>query len=111
MPDPINDLSKGQSIWCRKFSIPMLYAHGARVWEQAELLGVADGQATVKTAHGADTTYACETVIDARDMVPNPALGEELKAAGVEVYEVGDCSDPWNIQYAVRTGNIAARTI
>ena len=111
MPDPINDLSKGQSIWCRKFSIPMLYAHGARVWEQAELLGVADGQATVKTAHGTDTVYACETVIDARDMVPNPALGEELRAAGVEVYEVGDCSDPWNIQYAVRTGNIAARTI
>ena len=111
MPDPINDLSKGQSIWCRKFSIPMLYTRGTRVWEQAELLEAAGGQARVKTAHGAETTYACDTVVDARDMLPNEALADELKVAGVEVYEVGDCCDPWNIQYAVRSGNIVGRTI
>ena len=111
MPDPINDLSKGQSIWCRKFSIPMLYTRGTRVWEQAELLEAAGGQARVKTAHGAETVYACDTVVDARDMLPNEGLADELKAAGVEVYEVGDCCDPWNIQYAVRSGNIVGRTI
>lgn len=111
MPDPINDLSKGQSIWCRKFSIPMLYARGTRVWEQAELLEAAGGQARVKTAHGAETVYACDTVVDARDMLPNEGLAEELKAAGVEVHEAGDCCDPWNIQYAIRTGNIVGRTI
>ena len=111
MPDPINDLSKGQSIWCRKFSIPMLYARGTRVWEQAELLEAAGGQARVKTAHGAETVYACDTVVDARDMLPNEGLADELKAAGVEVHEAGDCCDPWNIQYAIRTGNIVGRTI
>ena len=111
MPDPINDLSKGQSIWCRKFSIPMLYTRGTRVWEQAELLEAAGGQARVKTAHGAETIYACDTVVDARDMLPNEGLADDLKAAGVEVYEAGDCCDPWNIQYAVRSGNIVGRTI
>lgn len=111
MPDPINDLSKGQSIWCRKFSIPMLYTRGTRVWEQAELLEAAGGQARVKTAHGAETVYACDTVVDARDMLPNEGLADELKAAGVEVHEAGDCCDPWNIQYAIRTGNIVGRTI
>ena len=111
MPDPINDLSKGQSIWCRKFSIPMLYTRGTRVWEQAELLEAAGGQARVKTAHGAETVYACDTVVDARDMLPNEGLADKLKAAGVEVYEAGDCCDPWNIQYAVRSGNIVGRTI
>ncbi len=111
MPDPINDLSKGQSIWCRKFSIPMLYTRGTRVWEQAELLEAAGGLARVKTAHGAETAYACDTVVDARDMLPNEGLAEELKAAGVEVHEAGDCCDPWNIQYAIRTGNIVGRTI
>ena len=111
MPDPINDLSKGQSIWCRKFSIPMLYTRGTRVWEQAELLEAAGGQARVKTAHGAETVYACDTVVDTRDMLPNEGLADNLKAAGVEVYEAGDCCDPWNIQYAVRSGNIVGRTI
>ena len=111
MPDPINDLSKGQSIWCRKFSIPMLYTRGTRVWEQAELLEAAGGQARVKTVHGAETTSACDTVVDARDMLPNEGLADELKAASVEVHEAGDCCDPWNIQYAVRSGNIVGRTI
>lgn len=44
-------------------------------------------------------------------MLPNEGLADELKAAGVEVLEAGDCCDPWNIQYAVRSGNIVGRTI
>ena len=59
----------------------------------------------------AETVYACDTVIDARDMLPNEGLADELKAAGVEVHKAGDCCDPWNIQYAIRTGNIVGRTI
>ena len=111
MGDDIEGLDKGQSIWCRKFAIPMLYARGTRVWSKAELASVADGKATVRRENASDVVYDCDTVISAMDMLPNKDLLEGLEGSGLAVYEAGDCTDPWNIQYAVRTGNIVARTI
>ena len=109
MSDTIDLLSKGQSIWCRKFSIPMLYARGTRVYPGAELLGIADGQITVKKDSGAEVSWACDTVIDARDMLTNEDMLAELE--GMDAHVVGDATDPWNIQYAIRSGNWCARTI
>jgi hypothetical protein len=44
-------------------------------------------------------------------MLPNTDLADELEAAGFEVYIVGDCKEPHNIQQAVLSGNLAARQI
>ena len=44
-------------------------------------------------------------------MVPNTDLAEELEAAGYEVHTVGDCAEPYNIQKAVLSGNLAARAL
>ena len=109
MPDTIDLLSKGQSIWARKFTIPMIYARGTRVWPQAEVVGVGGGFVTVKKDSGTEGSWACDTVIDARDMLTNTEMLDELD--GMDVRAVGDCNDPWNIQYAVRSGNWAAREI
>ena len=54
-------------------------------------------------------TIACDTVIEAMDMLPNKALAEALD--GMEVYCVGDCEKPWNIAEAVTAGNLTARKI
>lgn len=108
-PDGTEDIAKGQSIWCRKFSLPMMYARGTRVWTESELVNAAAGEVTVRKATGVDVTYPCDTVIVAKDMVPNRTLGAGLE--GVDVRYVGDCNDPWNIKYAVRSGNYAAREI
>ncbi len=108
-PDTPEMMSKGQSLWQKTFSTPMLYSRGTRVWNEAELTSIGGGNATVKTKNGAEVTYACDAVIEAMDMLPNKDLLDEL--SGVEAYAVGDCDDPWNIQYAIRAGNFTARSL
>lgn len=108
-PENANMLAKGQSIWCKRFALPILYAHGMKVWQESELVSAAGGVATVKTATGTETPYACDTVIEAMDMLPNKAMLDEL--SGIEAYAVGDCDDPYNIEYAIRAGNFCARAI
>lgn len=103
------ELGKGQSLWSRKFTIPMVYTRGVRLWQEAELTNAAGGEATVLTNTGVEVTYPCDTVIAAMDMLPNEDLLKELD--GIEAYAVGDCTDPYNIEFAVRSGNYTARTI
>ena len=54
-------------------------------------------------------TIACDTVIEAMDMLPNTSLAEGLD--GIEVHCVGDCAKPWNIAEAIASGNLTARKI
>ncbi len=87
----------------------MLYSRGTRLWPNASLAAVGDGTVTIKSETGLDVTIACDTVIEAMDMLPNKALAEALD--GMEVYCVGDCEKPWNIAEAVTAGNLTARKI
>ncbi|MGI6689126.1 MAG: twin-arginine translocation signal domain-containing protein [Christensenellales bacterium] len=57
---------------------------------------------------GVDMEIACDTVIEAMDMLPNTELIEGL---GDKAIAVGDCNRPWNIAEAIAAGNIAARNI
>lgn len=107
--DKADQLCKGQSIWCKRFTVPMLYARGCKVWQEAELLSAGEGFATVLTEYGTEVTYPCDAVIEAMDMLPNNDMLAELE--GIEAYAVGDCNDPYNIQWAIRSGNIVARSI
>ena len=50
-------------------------------------------------------------MVEFYNMVPNTELADELTAAGFEVYSIGDCADPHNIQRAVLSGNLTARKI
>ena len=108
-PDPKDKLDKGQSSWVKTFTLPMLYTRGTRLWPNAEVVAVGDGTVTIHGETGCDMVIACDTVIDARDMLPNTALAEGLD--GIEVYCVGDCAKPWNIAEAIAAGNLTARKI
>jgi 2,4-dienoyl-CoA reductase-like NADH-dependent reductase (Old Yellow Enzyme family)/thioredoxin reductase len=108
-PDPADQICKGQSIWSKRFCIPMLYARGTKVWPEAELVAAGNGTATVKADTGTEITYPCDTVIAAMDMLPNKDMLGELD--GIDAHAVGDCDDPYNIQYAIRAGNYTARVI
>ncbi len=110
-PDTADLVSKGQANWVKQLSTPMLYARGTRLWPQAEVTSVGDGEVTVRMASGATTTYPCDTVIEAFDMVPNKGMLDELADSGIALHAIGDCDDPWNIQYAIRAGNHTARTV
>ena len=106
--DAADNVDKGQSNHEKEFILSMLYARGMRVWAEAQIDEVGDGEITVES-NGITTVFACDTILDASDMVPNATLAE---AAGVaETYVIGDAKDPFNIALAIRGGNDAGRAL
>lgn len=108
-PESRDKLDKGQSSWVKTFTLPMLYTRGTRLWPNAAIVAVGDGTVTIHGETGVDMTIACDTVIEAMDMLPNTSLAEGLD--GIDVYCVGDCARPWNIAEAIASGNLTARKI
>ena len=100
-----------QSGWFRIYVLPYLTSNGTKIWNGASVLGVEDGGLRITTDAGMEKLIACDSVVEFYDMVPNTALTDELKDAGFEVYAVGDCDKPYNIQRAVLAGNLAARAL
>ena len=107
-PEGKEKLDKGQSSWVKQFTIPMLYANGMRLWPNASIKEVRDGEIVIDGETGCDIVIPCETVIDARDMLPNTELIDGLS---IPCVAVGDCNAPYNIAEAIAAGNIAARRI
>ncbi len=107
-PEGKEKLDKGQSSWVKQFTIPMLYANGTRLWPNASVKEVRDGEIVIDGETGCDIVVKCDTVIDARDMLPNASLIDGLSIPAVAV---GDCNAPFNIAEAIAAGNIAARRI
>ena len=107
-PEAIDKLDKGQSSWVKQFTLPMLYARGTRVWPNAKIVSVGDGKITIHGETGADMEIACDTIIEAMDMLPNTDL---IASLGDKAVAVGDCKKAWNIAEAIAAGNIAARNI
>jgi 2,4-dienoyl-CoA reductase-like NADH-dependent reductase (Old Yellow Enzyme family)/thioredoxin reductase len=108
-PDAADQLSKGQSHYVKAFTQPALFSRGMRVWPQAEITSVGDGEITVKVAAGTSQTLLCDTIIDATDMLPDDDLASQL--SGIETHVVGDCQKPWSIAYAISHANLLARRI
>lgn len=105
------DIDKGQSGWFRHYILPYLYSNGTKIWNNAEVVNVASDSVTILTDAGAEKAIPCDSVVEFYDMLPNTALADELAAAGFEVHCVGDCAEPYNIQRAITTGNLCARTL
>lgn len=106
--DDIENLGKGQSTKMLSFVLPALYAIGCQVIPNATIDAIGDGTVTVTDAAGIERYINCDAVINAIDMVADTSLADELEGE-YDVYVVGDCADPWDIQTAVATGNLAAR--
>ncbi|WP_080803085.1 oxidoreductase [Arabiibacter massiliensis] len=108
-PDAMEAFDKGQSNWVKTFVKPALLARGMRVWPQAKIASVGDGEITFTGETGAEITIACDTVIEAMDMLPNASLADGL--SGIEAHVVGDAAKPWNIAEAIAAGNLAGRAL
>ena len=105
------DVDKGQSGWFRTYMLPHLRSKGTNIINGATVKGLDNGVLTITTDMGFERTISCDSVVECYDMVPNTDLAEELEAAGYEVHTVGDCAEPYNIQKAVLSGNLAARAL
>lgn len=107
--DTLAKVDKGQSTWVQTFVMPMVYARGTRVWPEAKITKVGDGEITINGETGVDTIIACDSIIEAMDMLPDTSISEAL--SGMTVYSIGDCNKPWNIAEAITAGNLTARKI
>ena len=108
--EPEANVGKGQSATLLGFTLPGYYSAGGRVLANATIDAIGDGSVTVTNAAGAQLTLPCDAVVDATDMAPNTELADELSGE-FDVYAVGDCADPWDIQAAIATANLAARAL
>ncbi len=108
-PSPLADIDKQQSEHAKDFITSALYSLGMRVWPNASIKEIGDGQITVATEVGTETTILCDAIVNAADMLPNTALIDGVSVA--ETYAVGDCAEPYNIALAVRGGNDAGRAV
>lgn len=105
------DVDAQQSPWHRTFARTHLLAHGVAMWNGATVRGVVEGGVAILTENGIETMVPCDTVVEAYAMKPATELADALTAAGYDVRAVGDCADPWNIQGAIYTANLAARAL
>lgn len=105
-----DEVDKEQSIWFQHILLPHLYAQGVRIFSEAEVTEVTDEGLVITTDMGYEKVVACDTVLECYDMIVNDSLAQELEGK-YEVHAVGDCSEPWNIQKAIFSGNVAARAI
>ncbi|MBP3701182.1 MAG: FAD-dependent oxidoreductase, partial [Lachnospiraceae bacterium] len=102
------EFEKGHSVNVQEFIKPAIFAAGLKLYPNANVTKVGEGQITFTTEAGIEMTLACDTVVEALDMVPNTELMDGLS---VEAIAVGDCIDPYNIASAIATGNLAGRKI
>ena len=106
-----DDLDKGQSGWFRTYLLAHLRSKGTTILNGAQVQGLSGSDLTITTDTGLERTISCDSVVECYDMVPNTELADAIAAAGFEVHTVGDCAEPYNIQKAVLTGNLAARAL
>ena len=107
-PSAKEDFEKGHSVNMKEFVEPTFFANGGRLFPNATISGVGDGFVSFTAESGVPYEYACDTVIEALDMLPNTDLADGLS---VDVLSVGDCALPLNIANAIATGNVAARSL
>ena len=82
-----------------------------KIWNQAQVESLVENNlAFTSGAGGVTHTTACDTVIEAPDMVVNGSLVKELDGC-CEIVCVGDCAEPFNIQQAISSGNLAAHAL
>ena len=114
MDQPSAVLDKGQSAHVKEVVLPMLYVKGTRVWANATVTNVGEGEITINGDTGCDITIACDTVIEACELAANTTLADAL-GSEMTVVTVGDAlvdpAKPHNIAEAIATGNLAARAI
>ena len=104
---PMAEFEKGHSGNVKGYLQSAFFGSGGRLFTGATVTGVGDGFLSFTAETGVNYDYACDTVVEALDLLPDTALIEGLDNA----FAVGDCALPFNIANAIATGNVTARAI
>lgn len=105
--EPKDHFEYGHSVNMKDYIGTTFFAVGGRFFPNASVSGIEDGCVVFTAESGLEYHYPCDTVIEALDMLPDTALIDGLENA----FAVGDCEQPFNIAYAIATGNMTARKL
>lgn len=72
---------------------------------------IGDHTVTYRNAHGQERTLRADTVIVAMGATGDESLADQMKAAGLPVHAIGDCTGVGYIEGAMRDAALATRTI
>ncbi len=90
--------------------VPKPYAHPVEIIEDSTVLSIEKGQVILQNRAFEKRTLPADSVVTCH-VRPNLALFEQLKAAGVNVMNVGDSVAPRNLHAAVREGSLFAKNL
>ncbi len=88
-----------------------LLAKGVKFWHNAVVESITAEGVDIESESGVKVHIPADHVINALPKATNRALFDELTAAGMHVYAVGDCYSPSTIANAVARANIVARNV
>ena len=108
-PNPVADFDMQQSQHAKRMMTTALYALGFNAYPQSSIKSVEGGKATIVMETGLERVMDIDAIVDASDMIPNTELVDGISVS--EVYTIGDCSSPYNIGLAIRSGNDAGRAV
>jgi 2,4-dienoyl-CoA reductase-like NADH-dependent reductase (Old Yellow Enzyme family) len=72
---------------------------------------ITDGLVKYTNQEGNEESVAVDTVVLALQRIATRSLYQKLNGTGVELYEIGDCTRPENIEQAIHMANYAARQV
>ena len=72
---------------------------------------IGEQSVTYSNAHGQERTLRADTVIVAMGATGDESLADQMKAAGLPVHAIGDCTGVGYIEGAMRDAALATRTI
>ena len=112
----INTGSKDQmylkgATWPREMGKTYLNTKGVKFWHNAVVESIDAEGVNIESESGVKVRIPADHVINALPKTTNRALFDELSAAGMHVFAVGDCYSPGTIANAVGRANIVARNV
>lgn len=108
-PSSESDFYMGAATWPRVTGQRWLAEKGLKIYHEATLLDLSNGQATIATSYGTTVQVPYDAVIVAENLEANRVLAEEIEATGIRAICVGDCYAPGTIANATARANIAGR--
>lgn len=110
-PGPESELLMGAASWPRRLGQEWLHAKGVTMYHNVEIISLVGSTVTFATESGANVTAYFDNFVDARPLVANRSLYNEIKKSYNEVYAVGDCYSPSTIANATARANLVARKL
>jgi 2,4-dienoyl-CoA reductase-like NADH-dependent reductase (Old Yellow Enzyme family)/thioredoxin reductase len=105
----------GESVhqYRRNLYLQRLYRAGVEILQHHRLVGseAADVRLANVFAPELERTIAADALVLAQGRVPDDGPARELRAAGFEVEEAGDCLSPRSLEEAVLEGSLAAQRV